>query len=293
MRPPGRRPQGHRTRSLGPGALGLVLLLACGPRTVTTPPAAAADPAGPTTHPPSPVRAPCGSPGEDFSDHAWTPPDAPAVASIRLDATDLSAALTALGDHVRTPGHGLPIPLALSLGQWSWQVPLVASTLDAAGFAPGELTFVASNDAAHAWVWRSTCDLDEILARIEAAWAVRTRRTTLAVIGTPAAPTPERPAFPYDVLVLPAERLALVPAGRGSAVLTRWTRLAPAPSLGGTVQTAGRRLDQLDPAPVRLVVQGLALVDAAATTAGDVHALRITAQGVVSADPAAPAAPPP
>ncbi|MEM9458270.1 MAG: hypothetical protein AAGF11_29105 [Myxococcota bacterium] len=206
------------------------------------------------------------------------------MASIRLDATDLAATLTTLGAHVRAPGHGLPIPLALSLGQWSWQVPLLASTLDAAGFAPGELTFVASDDAAHAWVWRSTCDLDEILARIESAWAVRTRRTTLAVIGTPAAP-PDGPAFPYDVLVLPGERLALVPAGRGSTVLTRWTRPAPAPSVGGTVKTAGRRLDELAPAPVRLVVQGLALVDAAATTAGDVHTLRITAQGVVPADP--------
>ncbi|MCA9711375.1 MAG: hypothetical protein KDK70_36385, partial [Myxococcales bacterium] len=230
---------------------------------------------------PSPALPPCGPAGAAFDDHAWVPADTPAVASIRLDDPTLASALDALGEHTRAPGHGLPIPLALSLGQWSWQVPLLVSTLRAAGFAPAELTFVASADGAHAWIWRNTCDLDPTLAHVEEAWSVELRRTVDAVVGTPA-PAADAPAFPHDVLILPGDRMALVPAGRGSSVLARLSRPAPAPRLGaGATQTAGQRLDALEPAPVRLVVQGLALVDPAAATApADAQALRITAEGI-------------
>jgi hypothetical protein len=204
------------------------------------------------------------------------------VASIALDEPALPGALAALAEHVRAPGHGLPIPLAFSLGQWSWQIPVLVATLRQAGFRPAELVLVRDEVDA-AWVWRSTCDLDEAVERIEAAWSVEARRTVEGMIATPRpAAADGAPAFPYDVLLLPGERMALVPAGRGSAMLDRFGRPAPALGLSGApATTAGRRLDALVPAPVRLVVLGRGLLDPTAATAEhEVLALRATAEGV-------------
>ena len=140
----------------------------------------------------------------------------------------------------------------------------------------------------HAWMWRSTCDLDEAIERIETTWAMEARRTVEGVVATPRAPAPgsDAPAFPYDVLLLPGERMALVPAGRASVVLDRLGRPGPSGGLGVTpMATAGRRLDELEPAPVRLVVLGRALLDPAATVADhEAQALRVTAEGVHPAE---------
>ncbi len=257
-------------------------LCACAPTVVTTPPDPTPVDAAPSE--PSPPAAPptCGEPDLVFDEHAWAPIDAPAVASIRLDDPESSASLSALGEFTRGPDHGLPIPLALSLGQWSWQVPLLVTTLHDAGFEPAELTFVASDDGANAWVFRSTCDLDETIERIEDAWGVRTRRSVEGVVGTAPVGADDAPVFPYDVLLLPGDRLALVPAGRGSSALARFGRPAATGGLGVTApQTAGRRVDGIDPAPVRLVVLGLSLVaPTAGHTPGDARALRVDGQGV-------------
>lgn len=275
---------------LGLGCLGLAM--ACHPRSGPTPPEgdanAANDPAGSeVTPPPEPEPAeptPCGAVGERFEQHAWAPSSATTVASVVLDAPDLTPALRALAEHVRAPGHGLPIPLSFSLGEWSWQVPVLVATLRQAGFRPAELVFVSDDAADHAWLWRSTCDLEEAIERIETAWAMDARRTVEGVVATPrpSAAGSDVPAFPYDVLVLPGERMALVPAGRASAVLDRFGRPGPAVGLGGApVATAGHRLDELLPAPVRLVVLGRALLDPAATVADhEAQALRVTGEGV-------------
>lgn len=257
--------------------------------------AAACRPAGPSDPPePPPTLEPapreaepgvqdppsCGPKGEGFDAHAWAPETAPAVASIHLDDPELQPALSALGAHVRGSGHGLPIPLAFSLGQWSWQIPTLVGTLRQAGFHPRELVFVAGDDGDHAWVWRSTCDLDQAVEHIEAAWSVRARRTVEGMVATPRTTT--APPFPYDVLMLPGQRMALVPAGRATAVLDRFARPAPRLGLGvATVPTAGRRLDELDTAPVRLVFVGRALLDpAAGSAAHEPRLMRVTAQGV-------------
>lgn len=278
--------------------LAVLSLAACRPAASPSPPSgdppapgseATDEPADALEDPAEPASATvCGEPGTTFEDHAWAPADAPAIASLRLDDPDLVPALAALSAFARAPGHGLPIPLALSLGQWSWQVPLLQATLRDAGFEPAELTFVASDAAAHAWIWRSTCDLDQAVERIERAWSVRTRRTVDAVVGIPA-PVGDDLAFPYDVLLLSGERIALVPAGRGSAELSRLGGRGSSGVGLGAAPTAGRRLDQLDAAPIRLVALGLALVDPSAPPAGDARALRVTARGVEDASvPARP-----
>jgi hypothetical protein len=274
---------------LGLGWLGLAM--ACHPRSGATPPGGdASDPPGSETTPPTdrdPAPAeptPCGAVGERFEDHAWAPSSATTVASVQVDSPELTPALRALAEHVRAPGHGLPIPLSFSLGEWSWQVPVLVSTLRQAGFRPAELAFVSDDAADHAWLWRSTCDLEEAIERIETAWAVDARRTVEGVIATPRAPAAgsDALAFPYDVLVLPGERMALVPAGRASAVLDHFGRPGPSMGLGGLpAASAGRRLDELLPAPVRLVVLGRALLDPAATVADhEAQALRVTGEGV-------------
>jgi hypothetical protein len=276
--------------------LGLVALAAaCHPAGGPTPPSETRTD-GTTTHgaarsddaarsDPAPAEPePCGSVGERFEDHAWVPSSATTVASVQLDAPELPAALQALAEHARAPGHGLPIPLSFSLGGWSWQVPVLVATLRTAGFRPAELVFVGDDGADHAWLWRSTCDLDAAIERIEAAWAVEARRTVEGVVATPRAPAPgsEAPAFPYDVLMLPGERMALVPAGRASAVLDRFSRPRPTLGLGGApLATAGHRIDELDPAPVRIVVLGRALLDPAAPAADhEAQRLRVTGDGV-------------
>lgn len=275
---------------LGLGCLGLAM--ACHPRSGPTSPEGdtreSNDTAGseltapPEPTPPEPT--PCGAVGERFEQHAWAPSSATTVASVVLDAPDLPPALHALAEHVGAPGHGLPIPLAFSLGQWPWQVPMLVATLRQAGFRPAELVFVSDDAADHAWLWRSTCDLEEVIERIETAWAMDARRTVEGVVATPRPPAvgSDAPPFPYDVLVLPGERMALVPAGRASAVLDRFGRPSPATGLGGApVATAGHRLDELVPAPVRLVVLGRALLDPAATVADhEARALRVTGDGV-------------
>lgn len=275
------------------GWLGLVALaIACHPSAGPTPPKgdSEAAPATDPAHDPAPTEpAPCGAVGERFEDHAWAPSSATTVASVQVDAPDLSPALHVLAEHVRAPGHGLPIPLSFSLGEWSWQVPVLVSALRQAGFRPAELVFVSDDAGDHAWLWRSTCDLEEAIERIETAWAVEARRTVEGVVATPRAPAAgsEAPAFPYDVLVLPGERMALVPAGRASAVLDRFGRPGPAMGLGGLpAASAGRRLDELLPAPVRLVVLGRALLDPAATVADhEAQALRVTGEGVERRSP--------
>lgn len=264
--------------------LGLGLgLVGCRPEPTTTPTQTGNSPPVETTTPtePEPEPAAC-TPTDAFDDHAWAPAESPAVASIALDHPELPEALHALAEHTRGEGHGLPIPLAFSLSQWSWQVPALVATLRQAGFAPAELVFVAGDPSDHAWVWRSACDLDAALETIGDRWRVRSRTVVEGVIASPLPPDePDGVAFPYDVLVLPGDRFALVPAGQAATTLQRWDRPAPTTALGSPAPGPGDRLDALAPAPIRLVVRGHALVDPSTTTAPDeTRSLRITASGV-------------
>ncbi|MCA9653839.1 MAG: hypothetical protein H6712_19610 [Myxococcales bacterium] len=283
------RPLARRMLALG------AWLLACRPTAAPDPP----DDPGPVDPPAVSPQAeeplepePCGEPGASFEAHAWIPATVPAAASIALDDPDLGAALARLAALTRSDAHGLPIPLAFSLSQWSWQVPTLVATLRQAGFQPAELVFVAGDEADHAWVWASACDLDEAERRIEAAWHLRSRRVVEGVIASPEpAEDPQAPAFPYDLLMLPGERFALVPAGRAAAVLRRWDRPAPSMGLGPAAPGAGPRIDALEPAPVRLVVQGRALLDPSAETAPEsARSFRITADALqLAPDPGADA----
>ncbi len=276
-------PRSHRWPAASASLVALMLSCRPGPDPTTVPGT------GPATTPEPPVApASCGAPGGRFEEHAWAPPDAPAVLSVALDDPGLTDALAHLVAHTRGSGHGLPISLAFSLGQWSWQIPVVVATLRQAGFEPAELVFVADAQARHAWVWRSACDLDQAVAQIEAAWGLRSRRTVEGVVATALPTEPAAPGFPYDVLMLPGERFALVPRGSASALLGLWSRPAPATSLSGAPPaTAGRRLDDVAAAAIRGVFSGRALLDPSATSAPDEpRTLRVIADGVAAALPA-------
>ncbi|MEM7156408.1 MAG: hypothetical protein AAF799_26380 [Myxococcota bacterium] len=255
-------------------------LLACHPGSSGTTTAPTPEPA-PTEPEPDPDPGPprCEPAGTRFDDLGWVPTDSPALASLKVDDPALPQALAALAEHTRGSGHGLPIPLAFSLSQWSWQVPLLVSTLDQAGFAPGELLFVAGDNADHAWVFRSQCDLERAIDNIESRWGLQSRQMVEGFVAT-ARPDHE-PAFPYDVVLLSGDRVALVPAGAASRITSKWSRPA-APTLSGRpAASIGAQLEDVPSAPIAVVVQGRALVDASVDATPDqVLRLRVDAGAV-------------
>ena len=90
--------------------------------------------------PPQAEALACGAGGEHFAEYGFVPPGVRAAARLRLDTPEFDASLQALAETARGDGHGLPIDLAFAFGQWSWQVPLVVSTLGRAGHRPSELS---------------------------------------------------------------------------------------------------------------------------------------------------------
>lgn len=208
----------------------------------------------------------CGPEGERLDDYGWLPSSVQTVASIDLSSDEIDAALQRVSEHARGSGHGMPIDLAFALGQWSWQVTLVASTLASAGFRPGELVYVRMADATPVWLWASTCDLEQARTAVTRAWPVRLRSSVSAVIGTPvpgANPTdsdePGNNTFAFDVVFLEGDRAALVPAGRGGSFVQSLVddRLDDTQLELGL----GPQLAEMPPAPIRLVWAGRALLE--------------------------------
>ena len=187
------------------------------------------------------------------------------MASIDLGDAQLQPALERWVEHARGPEHGMPIGLAFALGQWNWQVPLVASTLQRAGYAPAELVYVRMDDGTSAWIWSMACGLDQAVAATEAAWPVRVRRGVSAAIGTPTqskAETSGNTSFPFDVVFLEGERAALVPAGRGASFVQDLVdSRGPRPGADAAGAHPGAVLAQVPQAPIRLVWGGRALLD--------------------------------
>jgi len=196
---------------------------------------------------------------------------------LRLDHEELDLALSHLAA-LKAP-HPLPIVVAATLSHLETQVDLLRPVLHRAGFDPAELLLVASTQGDLAWVWRSTCDIDIARASVERAWNVRVRRTAGGLVGSPAAPAPD--AFAFDVLFIPGELVALVPAGRASRVRLWLGGLEAGEPPAGNHPPPGARLDAMQPAPVRVVMTGTGLLPSeAATGARAPRQLRATAAGL-------------
>jgi hypothetical protein len=225
------------------------------------------------------AQAHCGPTAERLGGLAWVPADARLTALVELVDADLDAALRTLSDLVRGAEHGLPADIAFGLAHWDFQVPLLRSTLERAGFEPAEIAALWLDDIGTVWVFGSTCDLDLAIERVRTVWNVEVRRTATGALGTPNG----QDAFAFDVVFLPGDRIAMAPADRGAAC-SRVLTVAPTPS---DAPRPGVVVEGLEHAPVRAYVQGRAL------SAGDgmvAHRLRITG-GRVEIDDKVPSPP--
>jgi len=243
------------------------------------PTAASLDPsaAGPTgtSNPSEPST--CGHPELTLGSHGFIPHDARLAASVRLDDEELDEALAHLAA-LESP-HPLPIVVATTLSHLQTQVHLLRPVLRSAGFDPAELLLVTTKNGDQAWLWRSTCDLVVARANVETAWNVRMRETTGGPVGSPVSQTPG--AFAYDVLFLPGELVALVPAGNASPFRLWLDGVTTSPPPGDENLAPGARLEQMQPAAVGVVMTGTGLLPSdAGPRAGPTRQLRATARGL-------------
>lgn len=211
-----------------------------------------------------------------FETLSWIPPAAEAVTVIDLEDETLPEALANLSEGARTPERQLPIRVAFALGQWSWQVPLLRSTLTLAGFEPQQLVHIALPDGTSAWAWPPSCDLETLTTNLARGWSLSLRATPYGAVAVAGLTETGEPAFPYDFLAYGAAAYVLVPAGRAHAVAQRLAERSNNPSKPGL----GQAVDALEAAPIRLVVRAGSLLTpgAAASAPNSLTAHRVDAQ---------------
>ncbi len=214
----------------------------------------------------------CGPVDGRWADTKFLPPTI--RVAILLDVTDADAdvARDHFATHARADGHGLPIDLAFAVGQWSWQVPALRAALRSVGLSPAHLLYVrTATEPSGAWLLPHACDLDTLRARTSEAWGLQWRTRVEGAVGT--APS----GFPWDVLALPGDRLALVPAGDAGSWIEALQSDAAKPS-------PGKELDRLPAAPIRGFVTGQAFVDPQATTIPSDQVIVVSATKVYVGD---------
>ena len=235
-------------------AVVLLLLFACDRRTTT---------------PPEPPPA-CGSGGERFAEYGFVPPTVRAAARLRLDDPSFDASLSALTEAARGEGHGLPIDLAFAIGQWSWQVPLVRSTLQRAGHRPSELLYLQTSTGISAWAWPSSCDLAVHTDAAKRGWSLAVKPSAYGAVARGGE------TFAYDVLYYRDAFVALAPAGQAPALAQSLAAVpvgSEGPAPGDVLASAA--------APIHLLVRGRSLVDPAVEADGEpLRQLAATPEGL-------------
>jgi hypothetical protein len=208
------------------------------------------------------------------------PGDLRIAARIDLESADLEAALahlerwaaapggadtdsdgvgeeTGFGDDAPGAGEGgLPPPplvAGLALSQIGFQVRHIRDLLGTLGFAPPELLLLQDPEGAVVWLWRLPCDLPGLQALVEEGWGLRLRTLVSGAVAEPREPA----RFPFDLLLLPGDRLALVPAGQGLRLLRWLSGGSPRPSLApeAIAEPPSDALASLEAAAIRLVLE--------------------------------------
>jgi hypothetical protein len=205
----------------------------------------------PDTVPPEPAAPACGKGGERFAEYGFVPANVRAAVRLRLDDPRFDASLRALSDAARGEGHALPIDLAFALGEWSWQVPLVRSTLARAGHRPAELVYLHTSAGVSAWAWPSSCDLDVQTDAAARGWSLTLKPAAYGAVARAGAE-----GFAYDVLYYREAFVALAPAGGASALAQSLAAVS-----GGDEGIAPGEVLGSAEAPIHLVLRGRALVD--------------------------------
>lgn len=253
----------------------LPMLLAVGcPKPAATGPSPPVD--APTLDPSSPAIVAC--PAEDpFVAFGWVPPAAEAVTLVELDAPGLADALTQLAEGAKDPQRQLPIRVAFALGQWTWQLPLLRTTLAQAGFAPTQLVHVSLPGGASAWAWPQSCDLPTITDNLSQGWGLSLRPTPYGAIALSPQTEDGALAFAYDFIAYGASAYLLVPAGSAHAVAQRLAERPTDPARLGLGEQAAGLLD----APLRIAIHNRALLTPGAepNAAQSISVHRVDADG--------------
>lgn len=221
-----------------------VLLLGCRDRVTVQP-----EPLPEPEPVPEPEAVDCGPLGERFVDYDWVPADARLLVVIDRQSAELPAALTRLRSLTDNAAQvGLPVRATLALNQLGMQSQMLALSLGQLELEPAELIELHGPGSEIAWTWPTQCAPERLAARVLARWGVLLRANLDAKLGPG---DPER--FPFDVVVLADDRVALTPLTQGSSLL-RWLRTAEGD------EGPGSKLAELAPAPIRVVLQGESLL---------------------------------
>lgn len=249
---------------MSPRAAALAALAACAPDPV--PPPRASEPGPPVHEPKDTSRAAsgCASARDPLGDLAWIPRDARLTLRVDLRAPDLDAAAARLArEGPSLPG--VPVVAGLALAQLDLQLAAIRAQLRAAQLDPDELLLLHDPSGAVVWILRVRCDLAALQAELARAWDVQPRTTARGPVAEP------RAGFPFDVVFLADDRLALAPAGAGGK-LGRWLEASPAPdpAAQASAPSPGEVLAAGPAAPIRAVFggRGLLVGDAAAAPPG-------------------------
>ncbi len=272
------------SRPCRPAPVGLLvslLVLLGGCRPAAGEPYPPETPAEPDTAEPAEPDAPstsgrCGPEDTALDELSWVPRDARLVALVEPEQLDdAGARLRALVDDP-TLSPPLPVLARLELDQLPLQAQLLWITLDQGGFEPATVLRLQGPDGLSAWVFRAPCDVNTTAARAGAAWKVLFRAAVDARIGRPFPNSP----FPYDVLMLAGDRVALVPRDGAEAHRAWLTRPTPDPVGAGPLPPGpGELLLTLEPATVRAVLRGPSLLSPGdGATTDTTRALRATAK---------------
>lgn len=195
-----------------------------------------------------------------FTTYAWIPDDASSVVRVARTAPDSDAAFERLQHFLNRSDLGattaLPIVLKFELGLLGLVSDLVSAQLAQIGVPSAHLLSVRRSDGTSTWVSPHACDVEELARRIRDAWNIQLRVDSTARLGR----APVADGFPYDVVLGPASRLHLPPAGHGRAIF-QWLA-SPSPAMTRRARTAPRFwfgddpvIAQLHPSPPIITIE--------------------------------------
>ena len=254
---------------------GFAALVGCKsePPAAERPPVEQAMKARPANEPPTPLR--CVGEGA-FESLSWIPASARMLITVDLTSAEVDAAVKLLTDHARSGEHALPLLVDLDLSVLSTELTLLRSLLDRLGLPPRTLVKLHDPQRRPVWLFPASCDLTGLRAAMTRAWEVHMREAVGAWVGSPSPAS----SFPFDVVLLPNDRVALVP--RGTSVPVRAWLARDAPAGDGDGDRIGDAVQRLSGAPVIVATAGRALVatgtDRPEDTRERVHTIRADAE---------------
>jgi hypothetical protein len=214
-----------------------------------------------------------------FESLSWIPASARMLIAVDLLSDEVDPAVTLLAKHARSGEHALPLLVDLDVSVLSTELTLLRSLLTRLGLPPRTMVKVHDPQRRPVWLFPASCDLAGLRAAMTRAWGVSMRESVGAWVGSPSATS----SFPFDVVLLPNDRVALVP--RGASVPVRAWLDREAPAGDGDRERIQDAVQRLVGAPVVVATAGRGLVatgtDDPEDTRERVHTIRADAERLV------------